>query len=59
MMSPKNIAAVIPPLVAVSPPVNAPKSPFLSIPSITPFPKAYQKPVNGIVAPHPAKSTSG
>ena len=33
---PKNIAAAIPPAVAIVPPVNIPKKPSFLIPSITP-----------------------
>ena len=54
---PKNIAAAIPPADAVIPPVNAPIIPDSLTPFIAPFARLYPKPVNGTVAPAPAKST--
>ena len=60
-ISEANIArtnvAVIPPDVAVKPPVSTPKKPFSSTACLTPCAIAYPKPVSGTVAPHPAKST--
>ena len=57
--SPETIAAVIPPAVAFNPPVRMPRKPSSSIASITPFARVLPKPVSGIVAPAPAKSTIG
>ena len=54
---PKNIAAAIPPDVALIPPVNAPSNPFSLTESIAPFASKLPNPVNGTVAPLPAKST--
>ena len=54
---PKNIAAAIPPAVAIVPPVNIPKKPSFLIPSITPFPSEYPNPIIGTVAPAAPKST--
>ena len=53
---PKNIAAAIPPAAALIPPVNVPINPEFSTSSITPFARRLPNPVNGTVAPQPAKS---
>lgn len=55
----KITAAVIPPAVAVKPPVKTPKSPFSFILSIAPFARLRPKPVIGTVAPADAKLTIG
>lgn len=55
----KNIAAVIPPAVPVSPPVRIPIFPFSSTAFRTPSIREYPNPVSGTVAPNPAKSTNG
>ena len=56
---PTIIAAVIPPAVAFSPPVSTPMKPLSAIASLTPLESVYPNPVNGTVAPAPAKSISG
>ena len=58
-MNEKNTAAAIPPAVAVSPPVNNPKTPFVDTCLITPFAKVRPKPQIGTNAPALAKSTIG
>ena len=56
---PAITAMVIPPAVAVSPPVNTPSNPSFSTASFTPFARAYPKPVSGTVAPAAANSANG
>ena len=58
-MNEKNTAAAIPPAVAVNPPVNNPKTPFVETCLITPFASVLPKPQIGTKAPAFAKSTSG
>lgn len=55
---PKKIAAVIPPAAAAVPPVRAPIRPSLSTFFIAPLASKLPNPVNGTVAPAPAKSTN-
>lgn len=54
---PKNTAAAIPAAAAEVPPVNAPTNPISFTFWIAPLAKRLPKPVNGTVAPAPAKST--
>ena len=56
---PKNIAAPMPPAVAVMPPAKIPVKPFSKIIFCVPVAKEWPNPVNGTVAPAPAKSTNG
>ena len=56
---PKNTAAQMPPAEAVSPPVNAPRSPFSSTASRTPLLRRFPNPVRGTVAPAPAHWAKG
>ena len=53
---PKKTAAAIPPAEALTPPINAPNKPCSLTPSIAPLARFAPKPVNGTVAPAPAKS---
>ena len=55
----KQMAAVIPPAAAVSPPVKIPINPEESTCSLTPVESRYPNPVRGTVAPAPAASTRG
>lgn len=56
---PKNMAAAMPPAVAVMPPAKMPVNPSSRIIFCVPVAKECPNPVNGIVAPAPAKSTKG
>ncbi len=54
-----TIAAVIPPALALKPPVSAPNHPFCATASRTPLARVAPNPVSGTVAPAPANSISG
>ena len=56
---PAITAAVIPPAVALSPPVRIPMKPSCWTASLTPFARQCPKPVKGTVAPAPANSAIG
>lgn len=55
----KITAAAIPPAVASSPPVNAPKSPLACAPEIAPLAKDAPKPMIGTLMPALANSEIG
>ena len=55
---PKKIAAAMPPAAAFMPPENAPIRPMFFTSSIAPLAKRLPNPVNGTVAPAPAKLIS-
>ena len=55
-MYPKKIAAEIPAAAAFVPPIKAPIKPEFLTSEIAPLDSKLPKPVNGTVAPHPAKS---
>ena len=57
-ISPERTATVTPPAQAEKPPVIMPINPSFCMASLTPFASAFPNPVNGMVAPAPAKSTS-
>ena len=59
IIRPNTMAAVMPAEAAESPPVTAPRSPFVSTASRTPSARALPKPVRGTAAPAPAKSMRG
>lgn len=55
-MNAKNIAAPIPPAVALSPPVSTPKNPKDFAPSIAPLARVEPNPIIGTLAPAFANS---